>query len=89
MKTIWKILKCNLKDLFTVPRLDIDDYVSIVACSMVYYCSMAAILLGLYGIATSQLLSLFDSYARILVIWYVSAIINLFIIANWPGMACG
>ncbi len=88
MKTVLKILKCDLKDLFTVPRLNADDYGSIIVCSMVYYCSMVVMLLGLYGIATSQLMSLFNSCLRIFTIWYVSAIVNLFIIANWPGMAC-
>lgn len=87
MKTVWKILKCDLKDLFTVPRLDVDDYASIIVCSVVYYCSMAATLLGLHGIATSQLLSMFGGYVYLLMIWWMSAIVNLFIIANWPGMA--
>jgi len=88
MRTVWKILTYDLKNIFTISKLSAEDYGSIIVCSTVYCCSMVAMLLGLYGAITAECqLILLGNCFLIFVIWYVSAIINLFIIANWPGMS--
>ncbi len=91
MRTVWKILRYdmkNLKNISFIPRLDSDSIGLIVLIALIYLVGVVSMTLGLsnlieYPIMTGE----FGKYTYLIVIWCISSIINIFIFESFPGIS--
>lgn len=66
--------------------LNSEDYGVAIVTFIVYFGSTAVMLLGLYNIARCPSVLPLGNYYYILLIWCVSAVVNLLVLVNFPGI---
>ncbi len=91
MRTIWKILRYDLKKLKNIsfiPCLNSESFALIILTALIYLVGVVSMTLGLcnlveYPIMTGE----FGKYTYLIVIWCISSIINVFIFEFFPGIS--
>ncbi len=91
MKTVWKILRYDLKKLKNIsfiPRLNSESVALIALIALIYLVGVVSMTLALcslveYPIMTGE----FGNYTYLIIIWCISSIINIFIFEFFPGIS--
>jgi hypothetical protein len=91
MRTIWKILKYDLrklKDVSFIPYLNSESFVLIILIALIYLVGVVSMTFGLYSLVEYPCMTgVFGNYTYLALIWCISSIINVFIFEFFPGIS--
>ena len=91
MKTIWKILRYdlrNLKNIFFIPNLDSESIGLIWLIAFIYLLGVVSITLGLCSLVEHPCMTgVLGNYTYLTLIWCMSSIINVFVFEFFPGIS--